>query len=64
MISIDVNGVRRSVQNDPRMPLLWLVRENFLLNNGLQMKASNSIESFVHSHSVQLMRNQLNSTDM
>jgi aerobic-type carbon monoxide dehydrogenase small subunit (CoxS/CutS family) len=26
-ISIDVNGVRRSVQNDPRMPLLWLVRD-------------------------------------
>jgi isoquinoline 1-oxidoreductase alpha subunit len=26
-ISIDVNGVRRSVQSDPRMPLLWLVRD-------------------------------------
>src|ERR1700716_4073330 len=26
-ISIDVNGVRRSVQNDPSMPLLWLVRD-------------------------------------
>jgi isoquinoline 1-oxidoreductase subunit alpha len=26
-ISIDVNGVRRSVQTDPRMPLLWLVRD-------------------------------------
>lgn len=26
-ISIDVNGVPRLVQSDPRMPLLWLVRD-------------------------------------
>lgn len=26
-ISIEVNGVRRAVQNDPRMPLLWVLRD-------------------------------------
>ena len=26
-ISIDVNGVQRLVQSDPRMPLLWVVRD-------------------------------------
>lgn len=26
-ISIDVNGVHRLVQSDPRMPLLWVVRD-------------------------------------